>query len=1485
MSEDLSQNRRGGFPWAEATGGGRSLGIGSSDVGIDDACGPPVGDRKNPGFPPSRSCMDSAGVAIGCRRRVPLAAVLLLAGMVAPVWSGEPYPVKLQNPSFGDGADDRGVPLGWFRYGSGGQQQKLELVRDDQGRTSLLIADNDQTAEIGITQTVPVEGGQTYQVAVKVRGVQGASTAGAYLQLRFLPSNRYVQTGLRAESTHEYSEVSVTGTAPPATDRCTIYLYCHREPTPRVLLTDVQLTGGVPAPPPPPPEPVPPQYDQLGDLCLQIPLVRDGRACAAIVTPPSDASYRTAAARIQQVIQERAGVQLPVLADDSPEAGIPLQQNLIVLGNRSTNKVINQLYDHYYCLVDLKYPGPEGYALRTVHNPYGNGNSVVIVGGSDPLGVASGADKLAAVLAAVPCENGQLSIGWTMATQLGKGIDPPSDIRSFETWEASRGYGSIGYFGWCSISKHMAMYYMTGNEACAREVVRLSFPDQQAIREIEEIDGERIENKHDPLAGFYHYNAHMAILFWDLIEESPVFSDEERLKITNAFARQLNHRKDEGVYSLAEPRSSVGTRHGQWSAISLYCLGRYFDKHYPHPVWAQCIRGGQLAFGSLHDHAWVAGENDNLFWYCTAIAPILTYMTLTGDRKPLENGVLQQLLRGQEALISGRDHDWALNSASVGMLNKAAYLTGDGRWATYRDRTGVDTKVFRLGQSFWPAGTIVPCQPTDLVGLWNINRLPDPAWAARGSGIPPERSFYFASFRSTPDGSGDYILLDGFNGASRNPYHTFDILELRLDGRVVLEGYHNQVLTSADGMVEPSVAMDAALLHADVVGPTAVAVGEVPHAAFCNWRRMLAQRTGRYALVVDDLTFRADSQNMSVSTTWQVPAGRWDSNQQVLRAPDAEVRSGDVEQAEGRGVVTMKWEGAAKTGGHRLAFYLMTPAATGVSVPRACIRLSDHAAALALPQPALAVAGRQDQTVAALAVLADDHLFGHALTGAGIDRALVSSDKPVDIDWDFTTGTVNLVISQPTTLGLAIAEPERLRLGGQPVAVQSTGRSVNVFFPEGRHVLGGAFPAGDLLAALSDSLRRMLATGQAQRKDRLAASTRPAELPAVDARITLAGQIGGAVADMVWFDSPGGAQLAVAAGTTIHRLKLDGTPLGRLETDGPVRVLHWWQTPRLLLAGCVDEKVIAFDTDGERRWTFVSQMDPAVYEAAKTYWFKSAPGHEGIHGLYTGPFDGGQVRCFVGSACTLEILDETGSLVKRTPVFWGPGRKFLLVDGHGDTRNLLVSLWPNGSDSLAVVDSRSLAVSGHGYDGVPAGHSYVGGWSAQNRTALLQQDLDGDGKPEVATAVNGTWNRVTVYSREGDSLANAQFGPAISSTPRSRMRDMDIGDLDGDGKKEIVVGLSEGLVVCLNHRCVKMWSTRLPSPPLSLRYIVPTGSKPARVVVGCDDGSVIALDPRGAPSRIGQVAGRPTHMEIVSTPSGPATVLTTDKGDIKGFQD
>jgi outer membrane protein assembly factor BamB len=519
-----------------------------------------------------------------------------------------------------------------------------------------------------------------------------------------------------------------------------------------------------------------------------------------------------------------------------------------------------------------------------------------------------------------------------------------------------------------------------------------------------------------------------------------------------------------------------------------------------------------------------------------------------------------------------------------------------------------------------------------------------------------------------------------------------------------------------------------------------------------------------------------------------------------------------------------------------------------------------------------------------LVILAEDHLYGHGLTSAGLRSALVSSDAPVDVDWDFSSGVAHVVAEKPTALELSLAPADQMRVDGEPAKAEGAGGIQRIRLSPGRHVLDGARPAAESVRELAAALDRLLGEGHERRARALAPAGVPAWPAAAEFPVAMTVQVGGQVADLVKVPSADGTQIGVAAGNTIHLVSHLGDRTRTLQTDGNIRVLRWWDEENLLLAGCVDEQVIAFDPSGRRAWVFTSQMDPAVYEAAKTYWFKTAPGHEGIHGLYTGAFDEGNSRCFVGSACTLEILDGAGELVKRTPVFWGPGRMFLLVDGRDGSKNLLISRWPNGNDGLAIVNSKTMASAGNGYSGVPAGHSYVGGWTAQNRTGLAREDLDGDGAMEVATAVNGRWNRVTVYSEQGRPLYNAQFGPGPGTAPRAQMRDMDVADLNGDGNKEIVVGISEGLVVVLSHACRKVWSSRLPSPPVSLRCVDPPGAKPPWVVVGCEDGTVTALDQTGTLLWLGKVTGRPIAIETLETSAGPLAVVATDQGEVKGFK-
>jgi hypothetical protein len=1548
--------------------------------------------------------------------------LLLMTALALPVLAAEDVPLK--NPSFDEGLTDKGVPVGWNQYGGGQPGQALSLVGGATGK-GLLINDGSATGEIGVTQTVPVRAGVAYRVSVQVARHGTASTAGAYLQFRCQPGDKYVQVSLAAPE-RGFGEVAATMTAPAGAERATIYLYCHRDPTPQVIVDDVRLQSGVEVPTvaaqaagPPIPEPVVPQYDRLKDLHLTTWLVKEGQPHIAIVAPPP---YERPGRAIQAAIAKATGVTVPLVH----EAPVPLAGNLVLLGNRSTNAAIGKLYDRGYTFLDLKYPGPGGHVVRTLHSPFGDGRNVIFVGGSDDAGVAAGAAVLIGTLKAggTPAPRGNLSVGYLADIKLSAQYQTSDDVKKMEIWEASKMYGSSGYFGWNMISKHMANYYMTGDTKSLQEFLRLSFPDAAAIKEIEAYDGERIENKNDPLAGPYHYAAHMMILLWDLIEESPDLTDEQRLKITNAFARQLPHRVVEGVYRATGPAGSVGNRHGDWAAFALYALGRYFDKDYSSPVWQRCLDAGDQYFAALKRTYWMAGYNDHLFWFTSYYDPMLDYLLFTGQRDPDMMANLRRCLESQEILSTGLENDWGLTASALNMLNKAAYVTGDGRWLWYRERITMDQDLFRLGQSFWPGPTEQATPPTDLVNRWTIHWMPQDMWKARRTGIPQNQSFRWGNFRSGLGPASDYVLIDGYNGAGRNPYHTYDLLELRLNGTTMLKGYHNQVLSSADGMVEPEVAMDGALLHQDVLGGTAVCVAEVPKLAFANWRRSLAQRMGRYAVIVDDLAFRTDSENVKLETTWEMPGASWQPRLQALRtkeyprglpagwlsfpalqapltcgpgtaeellsklssidivllkapapgawvqmafelkqpvagqvfvdllnytdrgtvklyldgkavtdeidhyapavatqrvplgrrelaagphalklevmgkrpesarhyagliglkiqpegAPTAatpvacELHPADVLEVKPGGITEMVWRGPAKNGQHRMFFTLLAENATGREEGVACLRVADNAAAIAAPEAGVASVGKYAGNDGELVMLTEQHLFGHNVTAAGMELPVLKSDVPVDVDWDFETGQLWVRHAGPVKLGLALQSPP---LTGPPHEPGPDGLTVYQLSGSADFVMKPATPSTAVWKPLTAQLPALVEQGRKLRSEQLAARAAPAPITAAELKPTMTANLGGKPGEGIVIPGPQGERLAVPVGKAVVLMDASGQIVRRLEVAGEVRALNWWAAPRLLLVGCADELVVAFDEQGNRQWEFTSVMDQEVYNQGKQYWFKSA--HPGIHGLYSGAFDDGQQRAFVGSACTLEILDPQGQLVKRLPVFWGPGRKFLLVDAPDGSKNLLIARWHNDGVNMAIVNSRTMTRTGSGYDAVPAGHTYVAGWDCMNREDNFLVDLDGDGKREVVSAINGTWNRITIYSEAGTPLYNAQFGPGVP-TARANLRMMDVGDLNGDGRQEIVVGIAAGLVVALDHQAKRLWSRQLPSPPLVVRAVG------TAVVAGCEDGTVVMLNGRGEIIRLGRVSGKPVDLRVLQTAQGSVAVMSTEQGMVASFR-
>ncbi len=1573
--------------------------------------------------------------------------VLVLGALTAmTACAQEPTENLFTNPSFEEGFVEQGelrIPAGWILYAGAGAGMAMEPTDEAaDGEAALVIRDGDLAAEIGIRQDVRGEGGIAYEASAMVRALKSGGGAGAYIQLRFAPSGEFQQVGLEAANEAQFTRVSVVGVAPADTTTVSVYYYTHAGPTPEFIIDSVSLIGGVEPPPPPPPPPppaVPPVYEELKDLHLQTDLVAGGQARATIVSP---ARYSAQAEAIAAAIERITGVRPEVVSDTDDLAVVPpddgsLDRNFILLGNRSTNAMLEELYNRFYTLLDLRYPGRDGSEVRTCHNPFGDGHNLVYVGGSDDAGVAAATETLIAKLNQAGGRQGALTIGRLAEITPGEGIEFSHNPQEIEIWDASRGYGSTGYFGWVSHSKHLAAYYMTGDEWHAREFIRLAFPDDEAKRQITQIDGERIENKDDPLAGPYHYNAHMMILLWDLVEESPVFSDEERLQVTNAFSRQLDWRKGEGIYGLQRPPAAVGSRHGQWSAISLYALARYFAKDYGDPVWTQAILGSKMAFAPLEEHGWVSGEADNLFWYNTGHAPIISFMLLSGWRGPQESGVLAELLRGQEILATGKDGDWELNSASITFLNGAAYLTQDGRWLEYLRRSGIDLNVPRVGQSFWPEGTLQPELPLDMVGHWSIHPMPAPMWAARGTGFPLEQSFQFGSFRSAADDTGDFLLIDGYNGASRNPYHTFTILEQRLAGQTLLKGYRNQVLTRVDGMVEPTIAMNGALRARDVVGDFAAFVGEVPNAAYSNWRRTFVQRVGQYALAVDELTMREGGGNIQVQTLWEVPSGSWDEARNsiavsgtagastpvgwrsisALRSPrksmpegpdyhvelgslgiailratepgqwlemqfsldqpvtgevfadfiryvdrgiysislDGEVlverfdawgetadparvslgrrelaagdhtlrveivergRSGDrsfiglagvsirpegaddAPQGELRNeivpsdpvrpvregsVFTLEWTGPADEGQQLTFFSVIGSDVTGDADDLACMRLADNAAVVGLPQPGVAVAGEYAGTQADLAIIARDHLYAREATAVAADRPLLVASAPVTVAWDFPNATLSVLAAEDAQLSLSTGATG-LTLDGQPLQCAADGQMMRMTVPAGEHTIAGATPAEAMTADLGGWLSERQAEAgriRAQAAEADAPGTLP-EVPAIEQ--TELADFGSPVDQVITIpDGEGGELICAAEATTIHLLRPDGTEAGIATTDGQIRDLHWWPEHELLLAACADEQLLAFDRTGARKWAFMSEMDPAVFRAAKDYWFKSAAAHSGLWGVTSIPsFINDETQAVIGSACTLEFVDGEGKLVHRMPQFWGDPHVFQVIPGPEGSVNLLAARRINDNDTLGTINNRTLDPNPRGFHTTPSGHTYVGGWSSMNRYHVFYEDLDGDGTREIISEKNGSWNRVSSWDAQGAALSDASFGPGVNS-PTRNMRDLVVADLDGDGTMEVIAATASGLVVCLDHEMKREWARAMPSAP-NVMIAVPR-AEGAQLLVACDDGSVALLDASGTVIRSTQVAGQPSWRGLIlaHTDDGPLAILGTSSGAVVGM--
>ncbi len=109
-------------------------------------------------------------------------------------------------------------------------------------------------------------------------------------------------------------------------------------------------------------------------------LVSDGRA--PVILAPASGAARTAAETLRDALAKRLGVK-PRLVSRLADAE-PGRQTAIALGNMLDNELLTRLYWSRYTYEDGQFPGPDGYTVHTVFDPHhwGGGQNVIVLGAS-----------------------------------------------------------------------------------------------------------------------------------------------------------------------------------------------------------------------------------------------------------------------------------------------------------------------------------------------------------------------------------------------------------------------------------------------------------------------------------------------------------------------------------------------------------------------------------------------------------------------------------------------------------------------------------------------------------------------------------------------------------------------------------------------------------------------------------------------------------------------------------------------------------------------------------------------------------------------------------------------------------------------------------------------------------------------------------------------------------------------------------------------
>jgi outer membrane protein assembly factor BamB len=1182
------------------------------------------------------------------------------------------------------------------------------------------------------------------------------------------------------------------------------------------------------------------------DYHIETTLVQNGKPQAVIVMNSQRPAYADIARQVQACIRELTGVEIKVIDERQTSTNDALSRsNVIVLGNLTTSLFIETLYWEWYTLLDLWYPGTGGYVLRTLHDPYGTGKNVILLGGSDDQGVADAADAFIRILA----KGEPLEVGRLMDIKLGTGHTmPPKDEWIDPRLRIFRQDLPLP-LGYTETSRAGLIYYYNGDEQAVK------FFKNHALTT-------------DVMTATDHYNAHTHAIIWDLIEESPLFSDEDRHNIT---AKLLVHAQGNdgtaGIDNLTRfpVTQKLLDRHTSMQAICTLTASRYFGKYWPSSEWEQNLQ----VVKALFDPQMTTGKADSDLGGCgiyTYFECALIPSLLMRDMRFRDSGAMRHyaelcLMHCDNTGYMPDSGQNTYTSYPTYTFQKCAALLNDGRFlATMARREEAErigtfsdtTMEFTAGQ-VWDTG-IEPLPMEKMIGVYHLP-LTSFEHRVRGQSVPIEKSFDKLTMRTGFGRDDQYLLLDGLHGGPPGkPWPDVNsIVHFGQNGcSFLVSGIggqnpvnHNVVTVAKDGLGQATGRVASLEEKADL--PCfGYSHSRIKDYAFSSWDRHIFWRKGKWFVALDQLTIRdkghytfecqwrtigkpeiAGGNITSTVWEWSKPnAPRdvlWIKNAEKLPVRYSEQLSGLFGPPE-----TKSWEsycqrksinrfrqvasGQRQPGDRQIFTNLFYVGGDRTRVDYEIIKIADHVAILT----------GDEQAYIGLTTNGAFERRGLSIKGSAF---CASTDSMAVVGGTYLQyGSTTIETSKTSNIELDLVARRVTIEADQLLAVTVNGTQCE--YPADKHsitVPGNTDEDKTILLA-------QIHKDAAEAKKRNLLAEPQSALSEMTAKWNY--RAGAQVTSLYSGDVDGDGTIEALLGLKDGRVVcLDGQGKRRWEyhCSRAVRALAQISDTNgsAVLIGCDDEHIYAVSSDGSHLlWEYKCHVPP---DRIRFFPWWTTDGKAKVQAIITDDLDGdGKIEVIsgTGGGC-VEVISNNGIRKWITPIRWGIPDRFAVVPMPDGSKTLLVdnSYCSCGSTTWRLTADGKL-ISDNAF------HTGRQSWDMTAIPGLMVVDLDNNAELEAIVGRKGAYNEIAVYNAvTGKRRWIHTLADAVSA--------IDSIDINSDNIKEVIVGSNSTWLCAFDITGRQLWAKPMPHEILAV-----TAGRDL-IVVACGDAAVYSVNHQG----------------------------------------